>query len=343
MGSETRQPATQHGETEKHEKRMRTHVAALFLLVAGSDAGPQTPFGSSDSADLAAIRQTALDYIEGWYTGDAERMERALHPELAKRIVTTAISSGRSVLDQMSAMTLIEGTRAGGGRSIPEGQRAKDVRVLDTFRNAASVRIDAASWVDYLHLARWNGRWVIVNVLWERKDEPSPAPSTSAASTASPNGAAALERELTALYARQADAVMAQDAAALMSFNAPDHQVKLLDGDSVSRAKLEEGLTAFYASGRLVRELSFSFDLLDVAPRGDDVITLVEQKDHRVQLRSDEKPHEIDARVLHRDSWRKTPEGWKRYLTEEVLEVRFTVDGVPITPAEHARAPGEKK
>jgi len=30
--------------------------------------------------------KTALDYTEGWYAGDAARMERALHPELAKRM-----------------------------------------------------------------------------------------------------------------------------------------------------------------------------------------------------------------------------------------------------------------
>jgi hypothetical protein len=31
----------------------------------------------------------------------------------------------------------------------------------------ASVRIDAGMWIDYLHVARWNGEWKIVNVLWE--------------------------------------------------------------------------------------------------------------------------------------------------------------------------------
>ncbi len=31
-------------------------------------------------ADTAAIRTAALDYIEGWYTADVSRMERALHP-----------------------------------------------------------------------------------------------------------------------------------------------------------------------------------------------------------------------------------------------------------------------
>ena len=63
----------------------------LALLPAISVASP-----GQGAADSAAIRATALDYIEGWYEGNAERMERALHPELAKRIVNTD-ARGRSV------------------------------------------------------------------------------------------------------------------------------------------------------------------------------------------------------------------------------------------------------
>ena len=50
-----------------------------------------------------------------------------------------------------------------------QGKEAKglaDVRILDVFEKAAVARIDASEWVDYLQMARWNGRWVIVNVLW---------------------------------------------------------------------------------------------------------------------------------------------------------------------------------
>lgn len=46
-------------------------------------------------------------YIEGWYAGDAARMEKALHPELAKRVGTTDAKSGRSQLESIGAMTLI--------------------------------------------------------------------------------------------------------------------------------------------------------------------------------------------------------------------------------------------
>lgn len=118
--------------------------------------------------DAELIKQAALDYIEGWYEGDAQRMERALHPELAKRIVQTD-ARGRNSLGQMGAMTLVQFTREGRGKSIPKEKQQKDVTVLDLFGNTASVKVVASDWIDYMHVAKWNGRWVVVNVLWEEK------------------------------------------------------------------------------------------------------------------------------------------------------------------------------
>ncbi len=97
-------------------------------------------------------------------------MERALHPELAKRIVY-ADAPGQNTLSQMSALTLINVTRAGSGKNVPEDRRQKDVTILDVYENAAVVKIVAPDWIDYLELARWNGQWKIVNVLWELKPE----------------------------------------------------------------------------------------------------------------------------------------------------------------------------
>lgn len=144
--------------------RISSFAASAFVIscVIAPSASGQT------QSDSAAIRQTALDYIQGWYTADAARMERALHPELAKRLVRSD-SLGNYRLDQQSAMTLVTNTRNGGGSQTPQADRHDDVRILDIFRNAASVRIDASNWVDYLQIAKWRGRWVIVNVLWELK------------------------------------------------------------------------------------------------------------------------------------------------------------------------------
>jgi hypothetical protein len=143
---------------------MRTRL----LLAAAVAAALLTPTLSraQTAADSAAIRATALDYIDGWYAADGARMERALHPELAKRNVYND-ANGRSRLIQMSAMSLVNGTRSGGGSDIPAAQRTDSVRILDIYGNAASVRVRAATWIDYMHLAKYNGQWRILNVLWE--------------------------------------------------------------------------------------------------------------------------------------------------------------------------------
>lgn len=151
-------------------KLFRGLIVAVFALPCAAPA-----LRAQTAADTSAIRSAAMDYIEGWYAGDAERMTRALHPELAKRIVRTDSASKRSQLQQMSAMSLVAGTRSGGGKQTPVAEQKKDFRLLDIYRGAAMARVDASEWVDYLQLARFNGRWVIVNVLWELTPPSPPA------------------------------------------------------------------------------------------------------------------------------------------------------------------------
>jgi hypothetical protein len=129
-------------------------------------------FGSMQaqtSADTTAIRVTALNYVEGWYEGNADRMAKALHPELVKRIVVRDTTTGKAVVQGMGTSVLVNSTRHGYGKETPKERQQKDVSVLDVFGNAASVKAVMADWIDYMHMAKVDGRWVIVNVLWEQK------------------------------------------------------------------------------------------------------------------------------------------------------------------------------
>jgi hypothetical protein len=142
---------------------LRVALAAVVLLAAPA-------LHAQTAADSAGIRATALDYVEGWYAGDGDRMARALHPELVKRILVTDTATGRSFLQTMGATALVNAARHGYGKSTPAERRQKEVTVLDVFRNAAVAKAVMADWIDYLQLARVDGRWVILNVLWERKE-----------------------------------------------------------------------------------------------------------------------------------------------------------------------------
>lgn len=142
-------------------------IACVTLVAALSSVLPLELSGQEAPTDSAAIRATALDYIEGWYTGDGERMDRAVHPELAKRLVRH--DTGELV--QTTAEALIVSTARGAGARTPPAERRTDVEILDVYENAASVRVTAHQWVDYMHLARVDGEWRIVNVLWELSSE----------------------------------------------------------------------------------------------------------------------------------------------------------------------------
>ncbi len=149
---------------------MKTTIALVaFLTLPLCSMSAQ----STSSVEDSAMTATALNYIEGWYEGNATRMEMALHPELAKRMVYTDPKTGRSQLNQMSAMTLVQYTRLGGGSRTPKEKQRKEVTILDRFNNAAVVKVVAADWVDYLQEAKVNGEWKIINVLWELKPKPA--------------------------------------------------------------------------------------------------------------------------------------------------------------------------
>lgn len=142
------------------------------LLLLGAALLAAAPLRAQSAADSAAVRQAALDYIEGWYEGNPERMARALHPELAKRLVRTDRQSGASDVRQMGASELVMQTRRGGGKETPRERQRKEVHLLDIYNDVASVKVDADTWIDYMHLARSDGRWKIVNVLWAIRPEP---------------------------------------------------------------------------------------------------------------------------------------------------------------------------
>jgi hypothetical protein len=119
-------------------------------------------------ADREEITATALDYAEGWYTGDEVRMTRALHPDLAKRRVEAG-DNGHSTLSSMTAAELSGMAGEGYGTRTPEAERQADVEIYDVMGGVATVKVTMRDWVDYMHVAKYDGRWVIVNVLWDLK------------------------------------------------------------------------------------------------------------------------------------------------------------------------------
>jgi len=111
----------------------------------------------------AAIVRSVLDYFEGWFDGDAARMERALHPGLAKRSLE---KDGRT-LNETTAEWMIDATARGVGGERDPGDRRIEVEVEDVHDTIANVTVRSAVYREYVQLALTPEGWKIVNTLWE--------------------------------------------------------------------------------------------------------------------------------------------------------------------------------
>ena len=110
-----------------------------------------------------AVRDVALDYIEGWYTGDADRMERSLHDDLVKR-TPSGVDANTADLRAVSKARMVELTLAGGGTDVADP--AIEVVVDDVSDDIACARTVCADFVDYLQLTKTPAGWRITQILF---------------------------------------------------------------------------------------------------------------------------------------------------------------------------------
>lgn len=136
-------------------------IAALYALPAVFYAQVSNDL----KADSAAIITTALNYGDGFYSGDAARMEKAISPDLNKVCPMVMPQTGKTFLIYSSYSSLIELSRAKVGLT-EEAKRKISVKVLRIDDNIACARLTSASFNDYLEMVKIDGQWKIVNVLW---------------------------------------------------------------------------------------------------------------------------------------------------------------------------------
>jgi Putative lumazine-binding len=116
-------------------------------------------------SDEEAIRAVVLDYFEGWYDGDSDRMRRALHPQLAKR----RLADDGSSLKESSAAGMIEATEQGEGRRDDPEERRLEILVEHVYDTIASVTVMSVPYAEYVQLVRTSDGWKIANAVWQSR------------------------------------------------------------------------------------------------------------------------------------------------------------------------------
>lgn len=147
----------------------KTHLAYTFLLILTISININ--LSAQTVSDSLKINNVCLDYLEGWYSGDAERMEKALHQNLVKRRIVVLKQTGGNLINQVTSDDMIEYTKAGFGKHESEEmiKNEIDIDIMHIYKGIAMAKAISKDYVDYLHIGKFNGEWKIVNVLWDIK------------------------------------------------------------------------------------------------------------------------------------------------------------------------------
>jgi hypothetical protein len=116
-------------------------------------------------ADIKAIHEAVEDYYGGWYEANPERMERCLHPDLAKRAIKLD-ENGKEYLRHLTKNIMVNATKDGGGSDVPAIKKTWTITILDSYEEIATVKVVAGEYMEYIHLVRQEGQWQVLNVLW---------------------------------------------------------------------------------------------------------------------------------------------------------------------------------
>ena len=138
-----------------------------------STSEPRTHLGPDVPAEAAAaITATVRDYYEGWFEADAERMRRALHPDLVK----CSLADANGAINTATATAMVDATAEGSGtRHAPERRHftisINHVHGPNSGAGAhpgaiADVHVTGDVYVDYLQMVLVEDRWQILNALW---------------------------------------------------------------------------------------------------------------------------------------------------------------------------------
>jgi hypothetical protein len=134
-------------------------VIAVAILVGLSAVG-------ASESDREAVRQAALDYVDGIYDVKPDRIQRSVHPSLVKRGFYRKDASTPYVEMPMTYEQLVNlagSWNKGGTRDTS----IKTVEVLEVLDQTAVAKVTAAWGIDYMLLGKYDGAWKISQILWQ--------------------------------------------------------------------------------------------------------------------------------------------------------------------------------
>ncbi|UCE04014.1 MAG: nuclear transport factor 2 family protein [Candidatus Latescibacterota bacterium] len=142
---------------------MNQILRSLLMLVTVAALVAPASLSAADEAELAAIEQTARDYLEGGTNGDVDRLRRAFHSSCVLKFTRHGAYQEWPVQDYLARI-----------RPGRRSQRSTHILFMDFAGSCAvvKVRIDDGerTFIDFLSLLKIDEEWKIVGKIFYRQD-----------------------------------------------------------------------------------------------------------------------------------------------------------------------------
>jgi ketosteroid isomerase-like protein len=140
-----------------------------------------------------------------------------------------------------------------------------------------------------------------------------------------------VRRAIQDWYERNKAAFQAKDVAAVMALRTDDFHTLTPDGKTNTRADMEARTQRLL--GMIDHFISQDFQIGTIQVQGDLASADVSQKTVRMQRFPDGSLHKVDSRVVQRETWKHTADGWKLYRVDNIQDGLIFVDDKPWPPA----------
>jgi hypothetical protein len=150
-------------------------LVLIGLTVIQIATGQTKSLVNNSANESVAVKQAVLDYVEGIYEVDSKRIERSVHPELAKRGFYIKRGETARSEEPMTFTQLVELAKTYNAKNRIPKNAPKEVVIFDILDQTAEREINGRLGLDYMHLAKYDGKWKIVNVIWQALPKPNNA------------------------------------------------------------------------------------------------------------------------------------------------------------------------
>lgn len=141
------------------------HARHVAFAVAVCLAPAVPAAAQATDADRAAVHQAALDYVTAVYESKPELIERSVSPDLTKHGFMRQ-QDGTYRRGRMTYTQLLDVARTWNADKTRD-LSIKEVTVGEVFDQTATAMVKANWGIDFMQLAKLNGQWKIVNIVWQ--------------------------------------------------------------------------------------------------------------------------------------------------------------------------------